>query len=157
MHPNLFERATVPWPFQLTDVWSRPIVVLFPIFTLPSRQFAAITGNVYPEGYTNFVAKLTPINFDLGLFLSYSCMVTTDFYDRLVISTVTPLIMLLALSGSYFVGKKRNRGFEEAIQVVQYRHQSAALFLLFLVYSSVSYTIFQTFACDDLVDGKSYL
>ena len=127
------------------------------MFTLPSVQFSAIAGNVYPEGYTNFVAKLTPVNFDVGLFLSYSCILTTDFYDRLVISTITPIIMLLALAGSYLIGKKRNSGSEEAIQVVQHRHQSAALFLLFLVYSSVSYTIFQTFACDDLVDGKSYL
>lgn len=147
----------VRWPFQFTFVFSPSAATLLRFFTLLCPQFTAIAGNVYPEGYTKFVGKLTPINFDIGLFLSYSCMVSADFYDRLVISTVTPLLMLLALAGSYVVGKKRNRGSEAAIQLVRHRHQSAAFFLLFLIYSSVSYTIFQTFACDDLDDGQSYL
>ncbi|CAN0538703.1 unnamed protein product, partial [Laminaria digitata] len=34
---------------------------------------------------------------------------------------------------------------------------SASLLLAFWVYSSFSYTIFQTFSCDDLDDGKAYL
>ncbi|CAN0538565.1 unnamed protein product, partial [Laminaria digitata] len=34
---------------------------------------------------------------------------------------------------------------------------SASLLLAFWVYSSFSYTIFQTFLCDDLDDGKAYL
>ncbi|CAM9309853.1 unnamed protein product [Laminaria digitata] len=76
--------------------------------------------------------------------LSYSCLVTTDFYDRLLIATMMPPLMLVALVGI-------------AISVVRHRHQSAALLLAFWVYSSVSYTIFQTFACDELDDGKAYL
>lgn len=41
--------------------------------------------------------------------------------------------------------------------VVQHRHLSIALFVMFMVYSTVSYTIFQTFECDQLDDGRSYL
>lgn len=122
-----------------------------------STQFAAIAGDVYPEVYADFVFKLTPINLDIGFMLSYSCLVTVDFFDRLLIATVMPPLVLLALVGSYYVGKKRNGNSEVAINVVKRRHLSAALFLAFWVYSSVSYTIFQTFACDDLDDGKAYL
>lgn len=32
-----------------------------------------------------------------------------------------------------------------------------ALFVLFVVYATVSYTIFETFVCDTLDDGQSYL
>ncbi|CAN0510836.1 unnamed protein product, partial [Laminaria digitata] len=100
----------------------------------------------YPEIYSNFVLKLTPVNLDIGFMLSYSCLVTTDFYDRLLIATIMPPLLLVVLVGSYYSGKQRNRSCE-----------SAALLLAFWVYSSVSYTIFQTFSCDDLDDGKAYL
>lgn len=122
-----------------------------------TMQFAVIAGQVYPEVYANFVFKLTPINLDIGLMLSYSCLVTTDFYDHLLIATIMPPILLVALVGSYYIGKKRNCGSEIAISVVKHRHQSAALLLAFWVYSPVSYKIFQTFACDQLDDGNAYL
>lgn len=89
--------------------------------------------------------------------MSYSCMATIDFYDRLLVTTIVPAVVLVALLGSYFIGKRRNRSSDFAMRVVKRRHQSAALFLAFWVYSSVSYTIFQTFACDSLDDGKAYL
>ncbi|CAN0561706.1 unnamed protein product, partial [Laminaria digitata] len=40
---------------------------------------------------------------------------------------------------------------------VQHKHLSAGLFVAFLVYSSVSFTIFQVFLCETLDDGVSYL
>lgn len=123
----------------------------------PAPQFAAIAGDVYPEVHANFVLKLTPINLDIGFMLSYSCLVTVDFYGRLLVATIMPLFMLVALVGSYYVGKKRNRGCDIAKSVGQHHHQSAALFLAFWVYSSVSYTIFQTFSCDELDNGMANL
>ena len=68
-----------------------------------------------------------------------------------------PPVLLAILVGSYHVGKMRNRRSEIAISAVRHRHQSAGLFLAFWIYSSVSYTIFQTFPCDDLDDGNAYL
>ncbi|CAM9828720.1 unnamed protein product [Laminaria digitata] len=43
------------------------------------------------------------------------------------------------------------------MRAVLHKHQAAALYLAFFVYSPVSYKIFQTFACDELDDGNSYL
>ncbi|CAN0344420.1 unnamed protein product, partial [Laminaria digitata] len=40
---------------------------------------------------------------------------------------------------------------------VQHKHLSSALFVAFFVYSSVSFTVFQTFVCDALDDGNEYL
>ena len=134
-----------------------PYALLLLLLALSSRQFAAIAGDVYPKIYSNFVFKLTPVNLAIGCMLSYSCSVTTDYCDRLLIATIMPPLMLVALVGSYYSGKHRNRSSEVAISVVRHRRQSAALLLAFWVYSSVSFTIFQTFAYDDPDDEKAYL
>ncbi|CAM9247685.1 unnamed protein product, partial [Laminaria digitata] len=112
---------------------------------------------VYPELYKAFVTKLTPFNLDLNFVWSYSCVVTTDFYHHLLAATIAPIGMVVMLAGSYFVAKKRNGSSESARSAVRRKHQSALLYLAFLVYSPVSYMIFQTFSCDELDDGNSYL
>lgn len=127
------------------------------LFTFSSRQFAAITGDVYPDIYAKFVSKLNPMNLDLDFALSYSCIVDADFYDHLLFATIMPPLVLLLLALSYYVVKKRNSNSESAISVVWHKHQSAAIYLAFLVYSPVSYKIFQAFACDELDDGKTFL
>lgn len=120
-------------------------------------QFSIIAGNVYPEAYERFVSNLNPINLDICLFMSYSCIVTTNFYDRLLIATIGPLLVLAVLAGTYAIAKKRNGSSELAVRAVQRKHLSAALFILFFIYASVSFTIFQTFVCEKLDDGETYL
>lgn len=104
-----------------------------------------------------FVSKLNPFNLDLDFFFSYSCFVATEFYDHLLFATIAPPLVLLLLAGSYAIGKRRNISSESAMRVVRHKHQSAALYLALFVYSPVSYKVFQTFACDELDDGGTYL
>ena len=120
-------------------------------------QFDALAGDVYPELYEGFVSKLKAVNLDLDFVFGYSCLVTNDFYDHLLLATITPFLVLLVLAGSYFLGKRRNSNSESAMRQVRHKHQAAVLYVAFLVYSPVSYRIFQTFGCDELDDGKSYL
>ncbi|CAM9378261.1 unnamed protein product, partial [Laminaria digitata] len=82
------------------------------------------------------------INLDWGFLLSVSCIVDTDFYSRILMSTTIPLLVLAALGGTYSISRRRNR-----------RSVLVIIWLTLLVYSSVSSTIFQTFACDDLGEG----
>ncbi|CAN0047245.1 unnamed protein product, partial [Laminaria digitata] len=112
---------------------------------------------VYPELYKAFVSKLTAFNLDLNFILSYSCLVTTDFYHHLLLATIAPLVMLVMLAGSYLVAKKRNASSESAKSAVRHKHQSVLLYFAFFIYSPVSYKVFQTFSCDELDDGNSYL
>ena len=120
-------------------------------------QFDALAGDVYPELYEGFVSKLKAVNLDLDFVFGYSCLVTNDFYDHLLLATITPFLVLLVLAGSYFLGKRRNSNSESAMRQVRHKHQAAVLYVAFLVYSPVSYRIFQTFGCDELDDGESYL
>ncbi|CAM9445373.1 unnamed protein product, partial [Laminaria digitata] len=112
---------------------------------------------VYPDKYQNFISSLALVNFDIGSILSGSCLVTTDFYDKLVIVTAAPIAILLGCAVTFFVAKMRNRNSPSAGPIVKHNHVSIALFMVFFVYSSVSFTIFQTFVCDSLDDGKAYL
>lgn len=120
-------------------------------------KFAAIAGDVYPEQYEEFVSYVNPINLDIGFILSSACIVATDFYDRLLIATTGPLVGLATLAVTHFIARRRNSDTETAKRIILRKHMSAALFVAFFIYSSVSFTIFQTFVCDSLDDGVTYL
>ena len=124
---------------------------------LPSRQFDAIAGDVFPELYQAFVSKLDPVNLDLDFVFSYSCLVANDFYDHLTFATITPFLALVVLEGSYFIGRKINSCSESTLREVRHKHQAAVFYVAFLVYAPVSYRIFQTFGCDPLDHGETYL
>lgn len=120
-------------------------------------QFAAIAGAVYPDEYQAFLSKLSPINLDIGSILSFSCIAETNFYDRLLLTTIIPLVLFAVLAGTYAIAIRKNGKSELEVRSVQHKHLSAALFVMFFVYSSVSFTVFQTFVCDLLDDGVDYL
>ncbi|CAM9133068.1 unnamed protein product, partial [Laminaria digitata] len=98
----------------------------------------------YPEQYEDFIDYLNPINVDIGSILSYACILTTSFYDRLIVATIGPVAGLGTLAVT-------------AERTILRKHISVVLFVAFFIYSSVSFTIFQTFVCDKLDDGVTYL
>ncbi|CAM9416172.1 unnamed protein product [Ectocarpus sp. 13 AM-2016] len=118
-----------------------------------------MTGAHYPDTYEAFVERLNVINFNVGDLLSFSCLVKTDFFDRLLLKTLGPLAGLGALQATHVIARLRNRNIPtDSVQLtVRQKHLSLAIFLLFFVYSSVSRDIFLTFSCETLEDGVSYL
>lgn len=111
----------------------------------------------YPDVYARFLDSVDVFNLDALWIPSAGCIVDFDFHDRLLVSTIGPLIALALLAGTFSVAKRRNRGSEPALERVRHKHMSMVLLVSFLVYSSVSATIFQVFACETLSDAKSYL
>lgn len=116
----------------------------------PLCQFSAIAGDVYPEEYDRLLSYLSFANVDIGMIVSYSCLFSPNFYERLLLATIVPAVVVAVLAGAY---SSLNRNMVAA----RSRLLSATLFFLFFVYSSVSYKIFQTFLCDPLDDGNVYL
>ncbi|CAN0225585.1 unnamed protein product, partial [Scytosiphon promiscuus] len=96
-------------------------------------------------------------NFDVLWIPSAGCLVEVDFHGRLLMSTIGPLVALTLLAITYAVAKRRSSRSEAALQKIRHKHMSMVLLISFLVYSSVSAIVFQTFACEDLDDRKSYL
>lgn len=111
----------------------------------------------YPDVYQRFLDSVNIINFDLLWIPSVGCVVDADFHDRLVVSTTGPLLALGLLAATYTIAKHRSSGSEATVENIRHKHVSMVLLVFFLVYSSVSAMVFQTFACDGLDNGDKFL
>ena len=135
----------------------------------PFTQFALVANVTYPKAYEQFLQAIDVINLDLGWMLSARCIWPgLDFHDRLLFTTLGPLAALAYLGTTYAfaVGKTRRQSMQPsptqvsratARERVDKKHMSSLLLMTFLVYSSVSSSIFRMFACDRLDDGNVYL
>ncbi|CAM9812920.1 unnamed protein product, partial [Ectocarpus sp. 6 AP-2014] len=130
------------------------IVVVWQILT----QFADAANATYPGVYQGFLSAIDVINFDLGYMLAAGCLWSdVDFHDRLLVSTLGPLVVAGFLASTYRIAMGMNSTASRAVvKKIRYKHLTALLLLTFLVYSSVSSTVFQTFACETL-DEIEYL
>eukprot|EP00752_Nemacystus_decipiens_P002289 g2167.t1 len=146
---RIVERLARLIPLQSVKI----VIVSWQILT----QFTSVADVTYPHVYQVLLDGLDVFNFDLGWILSAGCVVGVDFHDRLLLSTVGPIVALLFLGGTYAAASRLHRGDAEALQVVWNKHVSMVLLLTFFVYASVSSVLFQAFACESLDDGDNYL
>lgn len=121
------------------------------------EQFTSVVNVVYPDVYERFLSVVNLVNFDLGLISSVSCVMDINFYDRLVFATVSPVAVLGVLGSTHAVARSRNRHSTAGLLAAKGKHLTLALFVMFVIYSSVSFIVFQTFVCETLDDGVTYL
>ncbi|CAM9570296.1 unnamed protein product, partial [Ectocarpus sp. 6 AP-2014] len=131
------------------------IVVVWQILT----QFADAANATYPGVYRDVLSAIDVVNFDLGSVLAAGCLWSgIDFHGRLLVSTIGPLVAVGFLAVTYRIAVRRiGASSESASEIIRHKHLTALLLLTFLVYSSVSSMVFQTFACETLDDGIEYL
>ena len=123
-----------------------------------SKQFTAVANVTFPDGYQRFLEGVNFFNFDLSWVFSVGCFLEVDFHDRLLWTTIAPVVLMGLLGGTYAVALHRHhRSPETILRDIRHKHVSTALLVTFLVYSSVSYVVFQMFSCDALDDDKLYL
>ncbi|CBJ28094.1 probable extracellular nuclease (ISS) [Ectocarpus siliculosus] len=120
-------------------------------------QFSSVLNVVYPGVYERFLSVLNVVNFNLGFILSVSCIVDSNFYGCRFFATICPLVVFGAQAVTYTVSKSRNRHSPAGMQAAKSKHLSITLFIMFVVYSSVPFNIFQTFVCERLDTGMDYL
>ncbi|CAM9335907.1 unnamed protein product, partial [Choristocarpus tenellus] len=137
-------------PFRALKI----VVVVWQIIS----QFTTVAGVVYPGVYQHFIGVVDFFNLDIGIIFSIGCIdIVFGFYNRLLTSTIGPLVVMVALLATYSISRLIHGKSASAMVIVNQKHMSMALLLTFLIYSSVSSTVFLTFACDDLDDGRSLL
>lgn len=120
-------------------------------------QFASVANVTYPMAYENFLETFSVVSFGLRWVSSFGCVVDLDFHGRLLISTIGPLIALVFLGGTYCIAYCVHED-PNTLREIRDKHVSMVLLLTFLVYSSVSSVVFETFATDkDLDENKEYL
>ena len=123
-------------------------------------QFADAANATYPGVYQDFLSAIDVINFDIGSVLAAGCLWSdVDFHDRLLVSTMGPLVVVGFLAMTYRIALHRNStsGDETVAENIRRKHQKALLLVTFYVYSGVSAMILQSFASDTLDDGIAYL
>ncbi|CAM9150882.1 unnamed protein product, partial [Ectocarpus sp. 6 AP-2014] len=146
---GVVERAGRFVPLQSVKI----VIVAWQILT----QFTSVANIRFPHVYQRFLDALELFNFDLGWVLSAGCVFDVDFHDRLLVSTIAPIVGLLFLVAVYATAARNSHRSSEDLQRVWHKHVSLVLLLTFLVYASVSAVLFQTFACEELDDRKNYL
>ncbi|CAM9273146.1 unnamed protein product [Ectocarpus sp. 4 AP-2014] len=149
---GLRRRALRAVPVQAVKI----IVVVWQILT----QFADVASASYPGVYEDFLNAVDVVNFDLGSVFAAACLVSdVDFHARLLVSTIGPLVVAGSLAITYRIAVRKHSASDgaAAIETIRHKHVTGFLFLTFLVYSSVSSMVFQTFACETLDDGIEYL
>ena len=129
------------------------VIVTWQILT----QFSSVANVTYPDVYQDFLDGLDFFNFDFSWILSAGCVVRIDFHDRLLASTIGPIVALAFLACTYTAASHVHRGKTDVLQRIDDKHMSMVLLLTFLVYSNVSSVLFKAFACEDLDDDKYYL
>jgi hypothetical protein len=152
--------ASLPW-----DKLRIPVVA-FQIVT----QYISITGLPLPNIYRKFLSWTDISIFNLGWLLSLGCLTQIDFYQKLLITTLGPFAVAAALATTYATVRHRNKvqavtTYTSQRMVVPARtsklektlakHYLVFLAMTFLIYSTVSTTVFQTFACDTIDDSAA--
>jgi hypothetical protein len=173
----LYNLVHIPWSKLRT-----PLVV-FQILT----QYIGITGLKVPLVYRDFLSWLGALNVDFGWLLSVGCVVQVSFYQKLIIDTLLPFGVALCLCCTYTIAYWRDKRQQQQsqqqhaatdvyttnsssnsnansnsnrsakLEAILAKHLLIFLTMTFLIYSTVSTVIFQTFACDTLATGDSYL
>jgi hypothetical protein len=178
--------CAAPMQFLGSIPWSklRIPVIVFQILT----QYVGISGLRLPVLFTKALSWTRVFNLSIGSLLSYTCVLPVSFYDRLLINTLVPLAVLLLLRVTYSlvqhrekeravaapapataaaaseyssnddIGASVNDQLAVRLQRALTKHHTVFLVMTFLLYSTVSTVVFQTFACDVIEPtGESYL
>jgi hypothetical protein len=176
--------CAAPMRFLSSLPWSklRIPVIVFQILT----QYVGISGLRLPVLFTKALSWTRVFNLNIGGLLSFTCVLRVSFYDRLMINTLMPLAVLLLLRVTYSVvqhkekaravaalaaaaaaseyssnddiGASVNDQLAVRLQRALTKHHTVFLVMTFLLYSTVSTVVFQTFACDVIEPtGESYL
>lgn len=111
------------------------LVVVWQILTV----FPSITGTDFPPSYSRFLSWIDIVNLDLGSIVSGTCILPqVSFYERLLVTTLGPLGLVVLLALTYQLAKRR-AGIGSASVVAKRaawsRHIAAGLLLTFLVSS----------------------
>ena len=109
------------------------LVVVWQILTI----FSSISGVQYPVSYSRFLVWINVVNFDMGDIFSASCILpSANFYVRLLLTTLAPLVLAAVLVLTYNMAKRR-AGIGSAGVIAKRaawsRHVAAGLLLTFLV------------------------
>ena len=128
---------------------SRILISMFQVLT-----GIATTFNIpYPEFYTNILRYLAAFELDLFSAAPIGCIVNITFHEIFLARTIIPLVAIVFLKLVPVIGARMKNIGKEAFD----GFETAAFFVMFLVYPSCSQYVFAMFQCVEVDDGTSWL
>ena len=107
------------------------------------------------QGFVEDVVSLLSLEI-LGSFVGIECMVRNSFYDAILISTLTPIGIALALIGvvaASHIRTDRGLATEEHHGKIKKVTFVLVLWLTYLVLATVSSALFSIYGCQEFDDG----
>lgn len=103
----------------------------------------------WPRFFVDFLSSLSIVNLGLGQILTLDCVwPETNFYDQLLLMTLTPILLLLVNLAWFLIRSKSScQATGQKLNKLVVFHLKPAILLLFVVYPGVSTTIMQTLKC----------
>jgi hypothetical protein len=139
-------------------VKAKIIVVTFQVVTsVPSVMSVSM-----PNSFTNFIDGFNFINLSFADAFPLSCSGVFTFIDKLVLTTLAPIMLSILLCMFFFIeygnqrrqiqrNKQRQKGEKAAaFNRIKEKYLNYFFYLSYLVLPSVTTTIFQTFLCTDV-------
>jgi uncharacterized membrane protein len=124
----------------------------------------SVTGVKLPDLYTAFLHRLSFVNFDMMWLLPVGCYVKIGFYGKLVLSTTVPVALIALLfaprAAALVLGrcnKRLSTASQQKLGIGSSNDVRMLLVFTFWIFSSVSTTVLQTFACEKFSTGESFL
>merc|ERR1719421_773140 len=147
-----------------------------------STAFSTTFSIEFPFEFTSFLGYFSFVSFDVLPAFNLGCMVDDSFYAQLLVMTMCPMLMIMALLGVAALAYAKDKAVDLAAQAKRSLSSGSAeddgssegvvekpgakmfnkvqdliLKLTFLVYPGVGKKIFQTFQCRDLDNGEKVL
>jgi len=119
------------WASRLPLDKLKILVVVWQILAV----FPSITRVDFPLSYSRFLDLINVVNLDIGQILSAACVLPgLGFYDRLLVTTLTPMGLIILLALTFQVAKRRAGPTNlDAKQLALSRHITVGLLATFLV------------------------
>ena len=113
----------------------------------------------FPLNFNIFVEFFALFNLDMLNLFNVGCVSAWNFYHRLVAQSMTPVLLLVFVFLAYMYTLRYSGVKHTDAQAAQLFNRTLEVMfaLIFLVYPSVSQTVFQTFICQDLDLEEAYL
>lgn len=125
-------------------------------------QMGPALGIVFPANYSTYISYYSILQLNLVSLPNVGCMVSTNFYDSLTVSTIAPFVIFAAVAiyiqlVALHAMRQNERNPYYTTQRARRDTINAAFAISYFVVVNVSTKIFQVFQCETFDDGQSYL
>ncbi|GMH77788.1 hypothetical protein TrST_g13868 [Triparma strigata] len=116
-------------------------------------SFEGVLEVRFPSIFENFMRMISSVaNLNAIQLARIDCLVRTNFYTKLLVQTIVPLGVSALILLCYLLAKFSKRFSRESLSRLADTSWSAFLTLTYIVFASVSTTVFDTFNCGQFGD-----